>query len=114
MATTDKTFELPKRADAPGGLSYPAGMEPPRTERRRLPPRTCCLAVVLTVLGVGLFVVACVVVANSGAGGGVELFALSAITLLPGCYASYVLVGTRLQWEGFDNIVIFNEDLELV
>ena len=50
-----------------GGLRYPPGRRP-STQRRRLPPRTCCLAVALTTLGTCLFVAGCV--ASFGANGG--------------------------------------------
>ena len=94
-----------------GGLRYPPGRRP-STQRRRLPPRTCCLAVALTTLGTCLFVAGCV--ASFGANGGsaaVELFVLAALTLLPGVYASYHLVGIKLRWPGFDNVAMFHEDV---
>ena len=74
-----------------GGLRYPPGRRP-STQRRRLPPRTCCLAVALTTLGTCLFVAGCV--ASFGANGGsaaVELFVLAALTLLPGVYAPPII-----------------------
>ena len=97
-----------------GGLRYPPGRRP-STQRRRLPPRTCCLAVALTTLGTCLFVAGCV--ASFGANGGsaaVELFVLAALTLLPGVYASYHLVGIKLRWPGFDNVAMFHEDVQFV
>ena len=47
------------------GLTYPNGRAPKR-EKRRLPPRTCCLAVVLTLIGSLLLVVSLVALANAG------------------------------------------------
>ena len=34
--------------------------------------------------------------------------------LIPGSYASYHLVGIKMQWPGFDGVVVFSDDLELV
>mmetsp|Transcript_20517 Transcript_20517/g.61177 ORF Transcript_20517/g.61177 Transcript_20517/m.61177 type:complete len:125 (+) Transcript_20517:152-526(+) len=93
-------------------LDWPAGREP-RVERRRLPPRTCCLAVVLTLIGT-LCLCFSLVFFASGRGPAIELLFLAAITLVPGSYASYHLIGIKLQWPGFDNVVLFSDDLELV
>ena len=43
-----------------------------------------------------------------------ELFVLAALTLLPGVYASYHLVGIKLRWPGFDNVAMFHEDVQFV
>ena len=59
-----------------GGLRYPPGRRP-STQRRRLPPRTCCLAVALTTLGTCLFVAGCVASFGPNEGSAaVELFVL--------------------------------------
>ena len=42
------------------------------------------------------------------------LFFLTFITLLPGSYASWHLVGIYQRWPGYDNMVVFSDDLELV
>lgn len=101
-------------SDEMGGLRYPPGRRP-STQRRRLPPRTCCLAVALTTVGTALFCAACV--ASFGPNehsAAVELFVLAALTLLPGVYASYHLIGIKLRWPGFDNVAMFHEDVQFV
>ena len=97
-----------------GGLRYPPGRRP-STQRRRLPPRTCCLAVALTTLGTCLFVAGCVASFGPNEGSAaVELFVLAALTLLPGVYASYHLIGIKMRWPGFDNVAMFHEDVQFV
>ena len=39
---------------------------------------------------------------------------VAALTLLPGVYASYHLVGIKLRWPGFDNVAMFHEDVQFV
>ena len=94
------------------GLTYPNGRAPKR-EKRRLPPRTCCLAVVLTLIGSLLLVVSLVALATQH-DAMYPLFFLTFITLLPGSYASWHLVGIYQRWPGYDNMVVFSDDLELV
>ena len=53
------------------------------------------------------------VIANGGSAA-VELFVLAALTLLPGVYASYHLIGIKMRWPGFDNVAMFHEDVQFV
>lgn len=94
------------------GLTYPNGRGP-TIQKKRLPPRTCCLAVVLTSLGVALLIVSlhALITGNEQF---LPLIFMSMLTLIPGSYASWHLIGIKLRWPGYDNMVIFNDDLELV
>lgn len=85
--------------------------EPP--ERRQLPPRTTCLALVLTVVGFACFIGAIIALALDH-GGAIPLLMLAVLTLLPGGYASFHLYGIYRRWPGYyDNFSNLN-DLELV
>lgn len=95
--------------DTEDGLTYPAGRRP-RVEKRRLPARTCGLAIVLTTIGTCLLLTALTFFLEDK-DGGLELVLLAALTLCPGVYASWMLMGIKLRWPGYDNVVIFNDDI---
>jgi len=98
--------------DGRDGLVYPNNRRP-TIERRRLPARTCCLAVVLTSLSVTLLWCSFYLY-GSGRDGGTELLALAALTGIPGFYALWNLVGIKMRWPGYDNLAIFSDDVDLV
>lgn len=103
-------LEMTPASDESGdGLVYPNDRRP-RVEKRRLPPRTCALAIVLTTIGTVLLGCALAFYAEDK-DGGLELVLLSALTLVPGVYASWHLVGMKLRWPGYDSTAVFNDDL---
>jgi len=83
-----------------------------RTEQRKLPPRTTCLALVLLCLGLTLLILAFTAV-GTGHDGAAPLFLLSVLTLVPGGYATVHLVGVYRRWPGYGDLSAL-ADLELV
>uniref|UniRef100_A0A7S3NIZ1 Transmembrane protein 230 n=1 Tax=Aureoumbra lagunensis TaxID=44058 RepID=A0A7S3NIZ1_9STRA len=109
---SEGVFEMNRSSSGPMAPEELQRFRGPSIERRRLPPRTTCLALILLTLGITLFICALISL-GIGHDGAIPLFLLSALTLIPGGYVSFHLLGVVRRWPGFEHLDSIT-DVELV